>query len=235
MSNDSLTKAGLSNGRSWSALLDDEAPVAWVVDPDQGYIQGPLDLEFLRGKRLALNLAEGQQALLLNDNQLQAVYLDGNHFLEVGTGIQHIDPACRLIFLASREPLKLHWNRQSPLQWGTQDQQTLIGSCDLQIEWPSRFFRAFLQGQEELAGEKTTQLIDEKVRSIFAELLSASLGLDGAPTASETQARLTRLEPDDLNEELNACGLSCTHLAVYTAVPPIEEYAPTAALDNSPA
>ena len=33
-----------------------------------------------------------------------------------------------------------------------------------------------------------------------------------------------RLVPADLNDDLNASGLNCTHLAVYTLAPPIEDY-----------
>lgn len=231
MSSEDLSRAGLSNGRQWSTLQIDGGPIEWSIDADKGYIQGPLDLEFLRGKRLSLILEEGQQALLIQEGQLKAVYLDGAHYLEIGTGHRQVQPSCQLIFLALNEPLRLNWSRSTPLQWGPEAHQTLIGSCSLQVEWPSRFFGTFLQGQQTPDPGFAQRLIDQMVHGLFEELLSPNPGTEATPTSSETQARVTRLTPADLNEELNACGLSCTHLAVYTAAAPIEGHAVT----NAPA
>ena len=69
--------SGLNHGRNWTTLPDDESVVDWSVRPDQGLVQGPLDLEFLRGRKVALSLEPGQVALLVCDDCLQAVYLDG--------------------------------------------------------------------------------------------------------------------------------------------------------------
>ncbi len=231
MSSDSVSKAGLSNGRQWSAMPTDGGPIEWSIEADKGYIQGPLDLEFLRGKKLSLVLAEGQQALLVHEGQLIAVYLDGAHYLEIGTGRRQVQPASQLIFLAMNEPLQLNWSRSEPLQWGPETHQALIGSCSLQIEWTSRFFGTFLQGQQNPDPGFALRLIDQMIRGLFEELLSVNPGSEKVPTASETQARLTRITPSDLNEELNACGLTCTRLAAYTSAPPIEGHAVT----NAPA
>jgi len=223
MSSELPTGSGLANGRQWSALPVDGAPIEWSIDMDKGCVQGPLDLEFMRGQKLSLVLAEDQQALLVHEGQLKTVYLDGVHYLEIGQGARQINPSCQLIFLALAEPLQLHWPRASALQWGPAAHQTLIGNCTLRIEWPSRFFTTFLQGHPNPDPDFITRLIDQMVRGLFTDHLSA--GLDGAtgPSAIEIQARLTRLMPDDLNEDLNACGLRCTHLAVYTSAPPVED------------
>jgi len=223
MNSERSTNPGLSNGRRWAAMPIDGAPIEWSIDPDQGYVQGPLDLEFLRGQKLSLMLTEGQQALLVQDNQLKAVYLDGTHYLDVGKSPHQVDPACQLIFLALSKPLQLHWPRAKALQWGPAPHQTLIGNCNLHIEWPSRFFATFLQGHPDPEPGFTTRLIDQMVRNLFAEHLSTSINGEDELSAIEVQARLTRLSPDDLNEDLSCCGLRCTHLAVYTSAPPVED------------
>ena len=223
MCSDYLSQAGFSNGRQWSELTTDGGPVEWSIDANQGHIQGPLDLEFLRGKKLSLTLKEGQQALLVQDNQLKAVYLNGVHFLEIGQGSRQVSPSCQLLFLAMTESLQLRWSRAKPLRWGPETHQTLIGSCTLDIGWPSRFFGTFLQGQSSPDPGFIERLIDQMVCVLFAELLSADPDTGAARSDSEVQARLTRLSPADLNEELHACGLSCTHLTAYTSAPPIED------------
>ena len=35
---------------------------------------------------------------------------------------------------------------------------------------------------------------------------------------------MMHLAPADLNDNLNACGLDCTQLAVYALAPPIEDH-----------
>lgn len=222
MNDGQTTPPGLANGRQWSALPSEGAPIEWSIDPGKGLIQGPLDLEFLRGQKLSLQLAEDQQALLVEAGQLKAVYLDGTHYLDIGKSPRQVDPSCQLIFLALAEPLRLHWPRSSALQWGPAPHQTLIGHCNLRIEWPSRFFATFLQGHPNPDPGFTLRLIDQMVRGLFAEHLASDLA-GGDPSAMEIQARLTRLTPDDLNDDLNACGLQCTHLAVYTSTPPVED------------
>ncbi|MCB1185213.1 hypothetical protein KDM41_17470 [bacterium] len=213
----------LGNGRGWGALTADGAPLEWSVDPAKGSIQGPLDLEFLRDKRMTLFLEEGQQALLIQEGRLRAVYLDGLHHLEIGEGRGQIHPASRLLFLAMDEPLQLRWSRANPLRWSRTDGGTLIGSCALRIARPCDFFDTFLLGVETPDPGFVGRLLDQTVRGLFEELLRAMSG-DGLD-AGALQARLTRLTPADLNEDLADFGLACTHLAVYTAQPPAEEIA----------
>ena len=199
-------------------------PIEWSLDPKQGRIQGPLDLEFMRDQRLSLILEKGQQALLVQDGQLKSVYLDGAHYLEVGEGKRRIDPSCQLIFLALEEPLQMSWSRSTPMQWGPEDHQALIGSCSLRIEWPSRFFATFLQGHQNPDPGFTERLIDQMVRGFFAEFLSAGEGDEVVPGPIQIQEHLMHLAPADLNDNLNACGLDCTQLAVYALAPPIEDH-----------
>ena len=62
---------GLSSGRNWSDIPADDTPLTWTLDPEGGLVQGPLDLDFLRGRKLALVLEEGQLALLTRDDAVQ--------------------------------------------------------------------------------------------------------------------------------------------------------------------
>ena len=222
MSGDTYTNASNTGGRNWSSLPVEGGPLEWSIDADQGRIQGPLDLEFLRGQSLSLVLKENQQALLVRDGQLSAVYLDGAHHLEIGHGSRQIDPACQLIFLAMNDPLQMKWTPANPLRWGPEAHQTLIGSCALHVQGVGRFFDTFLQGRPSLEPGFIERLIDQQVRGLFEDLLAADPETGIAPSDIEVQARLTRLSPNDLSDELNACGLGCTHLAVYTSAPPIE-------------
>jgi hypothetical protein len=218
MNSEFQTGIGVASGRNWAARPADGAPIEWSVDAAQGHLQGPLALEFLHDKRMTLVLAAGQQALLVRDGQLLAVFLDGAHHLAIGDGEGLIPSTCQLVFLATDEPLILRWTSANPLSWGPHAEESLIGSCALRIERSGRFFETFLQGQTDHEPDFVTRLIDQLVRGVFEELLSTGTGLD----VSETQARLTRLSPSDLNDDLEACGLFCSHLAVYTAHPPVE-------------
>lgn len=224
MSDERYQGESLGNFRRWASMPAAGVPLEWSVDPAQGSIQGPLDLEFLRDKRMVLLLEEGQQALLIQDGQLRAVYLDGLHHLEIGAGKGQISPSGRLLFLAMDVPLQLSWSRSNPLRWGPAAHETLIGSCALRVAWPGRFFGTFLLGVESPDPGFVQRLIDQAVRGLFEEVVKdfAGNGLD----AAALQARLMRLSPGDLNEDLNEFGLACTHLAVYTAAPPAEELAP---------
>ena len=198
-------------------------PIEWSVDPKQGRIQGPLDLEFMRDQCLSLILEEGQLALLVRDGQLIAVYLDGAHYIEVGEGEHQINPSCQLMFLALEETLQMSWSRSTPMQWGPENHQTLIGSCSLRVEWPGRFFDTFLQGHQNPDPGFTERLIDQMVRGLFAEILAVGGDDEVAPSPAQIQEHLMRLGPADLNGALKAFGLDCTQLAVYTLTPPIED------------
>ena len=223
MSDERYQGEPLGNFRRWASMPAEGVPLEWSVDPAQGSIQGPLDLEFLRDKRMTLLLEDGQQALLIQDGQLRAVFLDGLHHLEIGSGKGQISPAGRLLFLAMDAPLQLSWSRNNPLRWGPDERDTLIGSCALRIAWPGRFFGTFLLGVDSPDPGFVERLIDQAVRGLFEEVMKDFAG-DGLDAAA-LQARMMRLSPGDLNEDLNEFGLACTHLAVYTAAPPAEDLA----------
>jgi len=208
--------SGLNHGRNWTTLPDDEAVVDWSVQPDQGLVQGPLDLEFLRGRKVALSLEPGQVALLICDDSLQAVYLDGGHILDVGHGRGQVPCSGHLIFLAVGQGLDIRWSSVEPLELG-ESGPGLIGHCTLAIEGPGRFHDTFLAGDDQWDEDFIMRLVRQATRAALERVL-ADNGLD----AGRLQARLANLEPADLDEELAPLGLSCRRTALYTAAPPIE-------------
>ncbi|MBE0566965.1 MAG: hypothetical protein IH621_13475 [Krumholzibacteria bacterium] len=205
---------GLGHGRDWSVLPAEGAAYEWTIDPQQGLVQGPLDLEFLRGQRVALHLEPGQIALLVRGRSLQAVFLDGGHILDIGDGDGQIPPDCRLVFVAQTRSLDASWTRDDPLDAG--DGVAVIGSCTLAISGPGRFFETFLAGLEAWDEPFLLRLVRQAVQAAVAGMLEG-----GEADPLRLQARLTALDPAELDDELGPCGLACVRAAFYTATPPV--------------
>jgi hypothetical protein len=214
---------GLNGGRNWDLLAAEDGPLQWTVDASRGLIQGPLDLEFLRDRRLCLSLAPGQMALLVDQDIVKAVYLDGGHFLDIGAGEGRIHPDCQLIFLATDQPIKLNWPAGRSLRIGRDPGIALIGHCTLALTGPQRFFETFLCGTDGIDQDFTLRLIEQMVHGALEEILSDFTDAIGETLSVDVQSRLTNLSPADLEDELGASGLACTHLAIYTAAPPTME------------
>ena len=233
MTSEYLTKRGLNNGRDWESLPEDEGPLEWTLDRRQGLVQGPLDLEFLRGRKMSLILEPGQMALLIQEDDLQAVYLDGAHYLDIGHGTHQVPPGSKLVFLAADRDINLNWSHQEPLTLSQGQGPALIGGCSLAIDAPARFYRTFLNTPETPEPEFLTRLVDQLVRGVMEEFLGDLFG--GAITGpGEIQPRLTRLTPEDLTDDLAPYGLTCVNLAIYTAAPPVEnEYGPEISHETS--
>jgi len=223
MSADPRTGRDLPGGRRWSAQSGDELPIDWSVDSADGLLQGPLDLGFLHGRRLALALTEGQSALLLGEGRVQAVYPPGRHRLEIGAGENGIDPAWRLLFLTPGAGLKLRWTAESPLRCGPGIGLDLIGGGRLEIADPRAFHDAFLAGVEAPDAAFLLVLIDRLVQGAVADRLESSAPGTAPCSPTEAQARLTGLGPADLADDLAPCGLACRELAVYTLKPPVDQ------------
>lgn len=222
MTSELLTDQGLDHGRDWDTMGTDESPLEWTLDHRQGLIQGPLDLEFLRGRKMSLILETGQMALLIQEEGLKAVYLDGAHYLDIGHGTHQVPADSSLLFLAADRHINLNWSRSEPLNVGRDHDQALIGGCSLAIEAPARFFRTFLDTPDTPDPEFLVRLVDQVVRGALEDLLGTMLEGVEAGAHEGIQSRLTRLTPTDLADELEPCGLACVNLAVYTAAPPVE-------------
>lgn len=203
-----------------SDRLDTSLPIDWSVDDADGPIQGPLALAFLHGRRLALSLAKGQSALLLGEGRLRAVFPTGEHELGIGDG--GIDPSWRLLFLAPGKGLAVRWTTASPLRCGDGTGMSLIGLCRLEIADPRAFHDTFLGGVETVDPAFVLVLVDRLAQGAVAAQLAPAVPGVPAWSPAAVQARLTRLGPDDLTDELSPCGLVCRQLAVYTAQPPVD-------------
>lgn len=234
MNSDLITTSGLDNGRNWETLPEDEGPIEWTLDHRQGLVQGPLDLEFLRGRKISLALEPGQMALLVQEGDLKAVYLDGAHYLDIGHGSHQVPADGKLVFLAANRHINLNWSRQTPLRLGHGCDEALIGGCSLAIDGPARFFRTFLDTSDMPDPDFLARLIDQMVRGILEDMLGTIFGSDETAGPGEIQSRLTRLTPEDLADELAPCGLACVNLAIYTAAPPVEnEYVTAGAQETA--
>ncbi|HPF70890.1 MAG TPA: hypothetical protein PLQ13_09485 [Candidatus Krumholzibacteria bacterium] len=210
------TMAGLGHGRGWATANAGVEAYEWTVDPQQGLVQGPLDLEFLRGHRIALNLADDQIALLVHGRDLKAIFLDGGHVLDVGRGDGQVSPDCHLVFVALTRGLDAAWTGDDPLRVGD-DGAPVIGSCSVSISRPGRFFETFLAGLAQWDEAFLRRLIRQTVRAAVTGLLEVA-----AADPLGLQARLTALDPQQLDDELAPFGLSCARVAFYTASPPVE-------------
>jgi len=199
----------------WQTDGVSDAVIDWSVNPDQGLIQGPLDLGFLSGQRIALTLEPGQIALLVDGGDLQAVYLDGCHVLAVGPEPDDMPVAGQLVFLDVSRGLDVHWTTEEPVSAdGAGD---VIGNCTLSIDGPGRFFATFLAGVDEWDEEFIKRLVRQAARAAVERVLD---GIAADPMCLQT--RLANLDPADLDEELSPLGLGCRRTALYTSAPPVE-------------
>lgn len=213
----------LDAGRRWSALPDNDPPLEWCMDPEGPFFQGPLEMEFLRGKRIFLGLEEQQLAMLAVAEELRAVFLDGGHILEVGTRPGQISPDSSLIFLAVDRAPALRWTFGSPIALPGPVKCHVIGSCSLQVTGPGRFFAAFLKSPRGRDAKTLQDALEKKVRLALTEHLVTSCA-DSPCDPAALQSILMNLQADTLGEDLAPCGLACTHLALYTAHPPVEHW-----------
>jgi hypothetical protein len=211
-----MENQGLGHGRDWALLPDDEAVIDWSVQPEQGLVQGPLDLEFLRGRRVSLTLDTGQVALLVCDNTVQAVYLDGGHVLDIGHGRGQVPCRAAMVFLTIGHGIEIRWTGGSPLMMGAAG-PAVIGHCTLAIAGPGRFHDTFLAGNEQWDEAFILRLVRQATRSALERVLGET---DLDPNI--LQSRLANLDPADLDEELEPLGLSCRRAALYTSAPPME-------------
>ncbi len=192
-------------------------PITWSIETGDGPLQGPLALEFLRGRRLELVLAPGQQALLLDADRLRAVYGPGRHELDIGDGPHGLDPRWRLLFLAFGDGLRLDWTAGAELYCGPRGETAVSGLCEVTIASPEAFHGTFLAGVARPETSFVLTLIDRLVRSVVASALDPAVADAAAPTAPAE--RLAGLRPADLATDLAPCGLACRQVALAPAGP----------------
>ncbi len=198
--------------------LPDAGRRPWRVAPEQGVVQGPLDLALFAGERLQLTLQEGQCALLERAGALVGVLGAGVH--EVAGG-----GSCRAYFVHLDRPVSWQWQEGSVLWVGPRAARRavpIIGACAVLVANATSFYRACLHGARPLEDGHLPRLLDAVVRDRLESRMER-VAAAGAADPATIQTLLANVAPRDLTEDLDEYGLACTHLAVYTRQAPVVE------------
>ncbi len=190
--------------------------VNWSIDPDQGPLQGPLDLEFFTGKTLCLSLSSNQVALCAREGRLSRLFLGGHHILPVGTGPNQLSPDQRLIFLNLDQPFRFDLTWSDHVVWGQRIRRSLLGTCSLKIKAPQSFYETFLAGNEFLDPAFVQRLIGQVARSSLVEVLAEKVPQPDDLEFQELQDQLLKMKPGVLESRCRPCGLTCDGLSLYT-------------------
>lgn len=205
----------------------------WTVAPDQGLVQGPLDLALFTGENLSLVLADGQLALVERGESLEDVLGPGEHVVDCGR-------QGRVYFLLADRSETWQWAAGAVLWVGSPSRRRavpIIGSCAVAVADVATFHRTFLVGVGTLTDGRWARLLDAVVRDRLESRLS-HVAEGETPDPAAVQTLLAHLAAADLSEDLEEYGLACEHLAVYTRQGPLVETALAGHLsghrDNNP-
>lgn len=216
----SLSTSGLSHGKQWGALPRNHERLEWSLDPDGPMVQGPYELDTYRGHRLFLHLEPEEYALLVTEDSLRAIYLDGAHHLEIGTGLNQVPTDGRLILLSSNQTLNFRFAGESALH--AADGSGVIARCSLRLAKPARFFFRILRPVgRDWSSDSLSTVLGSVARQACQDLLD-NLGGSGNCHAGTLQSILMDLKPSSLDEHLVASGLFCAAFAAYTDALPVE-------------
>ncbi len=196
--------------RSWELVPRGRDFTSWSVDPPEGVVQGPLDLDFFAGGRLHVVLEEGQMGLLSVDGELHLHMMEGVHLLRVG-GDDGLPADGRLHFVHLDAPIRVPWRQHVAVRG--EGAREAHGHFDVTIADPSLFHRAFLTGDDDgeaLCIRKLSTLLP----ALLAGHLAASVG-DG-----DLSERAAALDPSVLDPDLAAYGLACTAVVAEKTVAP---------------
>jgi hypothetical protein len=215
-----IDEKGIKPCRTWESQPDTGDRIVWSVDSRDGVIQGPLDFQFLHGKKILLQLESHQIALLTHAGELSAVFLEGTHPLSIGTRPEQIPPTSELIFLAVDHPLTFTWDSETVLRIPAQDGQTttvpIHGSCICHVNGPAQFFAAFLRNSSDVGEPFTLRVMDALVRASLEKTAAAALG--GQEHSQATlEPYFESLTPQLLTASLQELGLHCSELKVRLA------------------
>jgi len=209
------------NGQYWEALPVGADQYQWSMEADGDMVQGPLDMEFLRGQHMSLTLELGQYGLLVRDGALTALYLDGSHHLDIGDQNDQVRTDSLLFFLTTEKSLDFRWTTDNDQGFMTPDGTPVIGRCTVRIEKPARFYHRVLRKLDDFSPENITECIKPLVHNAFKELLN-ELCEPGCDHSGGLQSSLMMLGAHQLDEHISEHGLYCVSLAAYTAAPPVE-------------
>jgi len=201
------------NRKPWEQLNDKQMPITWEIDPDEGVIQGPLDLCFLDGRSLHLVLKPGQVALLTVRGEHRAFFPDGAYLLNVGTDDLAADSL--IYFMHTERSFRISWSQIIPMphfEPGAATTRKASGSFDVRIESPVRFYQEMLRNH---AGEGEN-ICNDVLSRIMPTLLTIRLAQTCGPDSSKEEHRaiLTALSPDDLAGDLVPYGLVCMDISI---------------------
>ena len=214
---------GLSSGRNWSAIPLNTTQFHWSMEADGPMVQGPMEMGDLRGQRISLNLETGQFGLLVRDQALKALYLDGSHHLDIGQNNSQIKTDSQLFFLTTEKSEDFRFTPENSPGFAASEGTEIIGRCSVRIEKPARFYHRFLRTLDNWSPENIRQNLEPLVHLAFNEMLSELIE-HGSRQPGELQSSLMRLGAHQLDEHLSEHGLYCVSLAAYTAAPPVEQY-----------
>ena len=219
--NTEVSRKEIKASRAWELHPNDGEHLYWSVDSRNGVVQGPLDFRFLQGRKILLQLAPRQVALLIRGGELTAVFLEGGHPLSIGYQPDQVTPESELIFLAADRPLEFVW-RSDAFLWvptgQSQPERVLIrGRCVCRVSGPARFFAAFLRHSTNVSEPFTLRVIDALIRSSIEQTVARARRFPSTPNA-ELAELLTQLTPGDLNPALQELGLECNELVIRSAL-----------------
>jgi hypothetical protein len=198
---------------SWEQLSDKKMPITWEIDPEDGVIQGPLDLCFLDGQTLHLVLKPGQVALLAVRGEERAFYPDGTYLLSVGA--DGVAAGSLVYFMHTERSFSINWRQIIPMphiEPGAAATREASGSFDVRIDSPVRFYREMLCNH---AGEGEN-ICNDVLSRIMPTLLTIHLAQACGPDSSveEQRTALAALRPDDLAGDLAPYGLVCMNITI---------------------
>jgi hypothetical protein len=190
----------------------------WTVAPEQGVVQGPLDLALFADENLRLILDDGQLALVERAGVLEEILGPGEHDVDSGRQGQ-------AFFLQIDRPVTWQWSAGAVLWVGSRTLRQavpIIGSCAVVVADVASFHGAFLHGAGSQEDGRWQRVLDAAVRSRLESRLSHVADEQTADPAT-IQTLLARIAAADLSEDLQEYGLACVHLAVYTRQGPLVE------------
>ena len=221
--NSTGTTRGLSSGRNWNSFPLKQKQYEWSMEADGPLVQGPLEMESLRDQVMLLTLEPGQFGLLVNNDSLKALYLDGVHNLDIGEHGNQIQPESLLFFLSTDKSVAFRWTSNSEHGFTTSDGTKIIGRCSVRIEKPARFYHRNLRTMTDWSPEAVESHLEPLVQQAFNKLLAEVCQAE-FDHAGGLQSTLMNLGASQLDEFLEEHGLFCESIGAYTAAPPVEDW-----------